>query len=100
MTSHCRSEASTPLNLQAASSYQPSTRLLTRWSAKTRARSGTKEKPMSAKTLTLALMNPPYESANSTTAFRIIAAALKKKINVNVFAYEGAVFLPFKDQTP
>ena len=55
---------------------------------------------MSAKTLTLALMNPPYESANSTTAFRIIAAALKKGINVNVFAYEGAVFLPFKDQAP
>jgi sulfur relay (sulfurtransferase) complex TusBCD TusD component (DsrE family) len=52
------------------------------------------------KTLTLALMDPPYESANSTTALRMISAALKKGINVNVFAYEGAVCLPLKDQTP
>src|SRR5262245_40660459 len=52
------------------------------------------------KTLTLALMDPPYESANSTTAFRIISAALRKGINVNVFAYEGAVHLPFKEQAP
>lgn len=52
------------------------------------------------KTLTLALMDPPYESANSTTALRIISAALKKGINVNVFAYEGAVCLPLKDQAP
>ena len=55
---------------------------------------------MSEKKLTIALMDPPYESANSTTAFRIIAAALKKGIHVNVFAYEGAVNLPFKDQAP
>jgi len=52
------------------------------------------------KTLTLALMDPPYESANSTTAFRIISSALRKGINVNVFAYEGAVHLPFKEQAP
>jgi tRNA 2-thiouridine synthesizing protein D len=45
-------------------------------------------------------MDPPYESANSTTALRIIAAALQKGIHVNVFAYEGAVCLPLKDQTP
>lgn len=50
--------------------------------------------------LTLALMDPPYESANSTTALRIISAALAKGIEVNVFAYEGAVCLPLKDQTP
>ena len=55
---------------------------------------------MSRKTLTLALMDPPYESANSTTALRIISAALNKGINVNVFAYEGAVNLPFRDQAP
>src|SRR5262245_28594320 len=55
---------------------------------------------MSNKTLTLALMDPPYESANSTTALRIIASALSKGINVNVFAYEGAVNLPFKEQAP
>lgn len=55
---------------------------------------------MAEKRLTLALMDPPYESANSTTALRIISAALKKGIHVNVFAYEGAVYLPLKDQAP
>ena len=55
---------------------------------------------MSERTLTLALMDPPYESANSTTALRIISAALTKGINVNVFAYEGAVCLALKDQAP
>src|SRR5688500_1809391 len=55
---------------------------------------------MTEKTLTLALMNPPYESANSTTAFRIISAALKKGVHVKVFAYEGAVCLALKDQAP
>ncbi len=55
---------------------------------------------MPKKTLTLALMDPPYESANTTTAFRIISSALKKGINVNVFAYEGAVSLSMKDQAP
>ncbi|HKE59965.1 MAG TPA: DsrE family protein [Pyrinomonadaceae bacterium] len=55
---------------------------------------------MSRKKLTLALMDPPYESANSTTALRIVAAALELGIDVNVFAYEGAVCLPLKDQAP
>ena len=55
---------------------------------------------MTEKKLTLALMDPPYESANSTTALRIISAALQKGIHVNVFAYEGAVGLPLKDQAP
>lgn len=55
---------------------------------------------MTEKRLTLALMDPPYESANSTTAFRIISASLKKGIHVNVFAYEGAVCLALKDQAP
>jgi tRNA 2-thiouridine synthesizing protein D len=55
---------------------------------------------MNEKSLTLALMDPPYESANTATAFRIISAALKKGIRVNVFAYEGAVCLPLKDQAP
>lgn len=55
---------------------------------------------MAEKILTLALMDPPYESANSTTAFRIISSALKKGIHVNVFAYEGAVNLAMKDQSP
>src|ERR687892_2499975 len=55
---------------------------------------------MTEKVLTLALMDPPYESANSTTALRIISAALKKGVHVNVFAYEGAVCLSLKDQAP
>ena len=55
---------------------------------------------MAEKRLTLALMEPPYEAATSTTAFRIISAALNKGIHVNVFAYEGAVCLALKDQAP
>ena len=55
---------------------------------------------MNEKSLTLALMEPPYESATSTTAFRIISTALSKGIHVNVFAYEGAVCLALKDQAP
>ena len=55
---------------------------------------------MPDRTLTLALMDAPYEAAASTTAFRIIAAALAKDIAVNVFAYEGAVCLTQKDQAP
>src|SRR5215204_6583130 len=55
---------------------------------------------MKERRLTLALMDPPYESANSTTALRIISAALERGIDVNVFAYEGAVCLPLKDQAP
>ncbi len=51
-----------------------------------------------AKTLTLLLMDPPFESANSTTAFRLIQSALRKGHNVNVFAYEGAVALSFASQ--
>src|SRR5262249_32099520 len=51
-------------------------------------------------TLTVAIMDAPYEAAASTTAFRIIAAALEKRINVNVFAYEGAVSLSVKEQAP
>ena len=55
---------------------------------------------MKEKTLTLALMDPPYESANSTTAMRIISAALRQGLRVNVFAHEGAVCLSLKDQVP
>jgi tRNA 2-thiouridine synthesizing protein D len=53
-----------------------------------------------ANSLTVAIMDAPYEAAASTTAFRIIAAALRKGIDVNVFAYEGAVSLTIKDQAP
>jgi tRNA 2-thiouridine synthesizing protein D len=44
-----------------------------------------------AKALTIAIMDAPYESANSTTALRIMAAAIEKGMDVNVFAYEGAL---------
>lgn len=52
------------------------------------------------KTLTFALMDPPYEDARSTTALRLINIAVRRGYNVNVFAYEGAVNLPFARQTP
>jgi tRNA 2-thiouridine synthesizing protein D len=53
---------------------------------------------MTTKALTLVLNDPPYESARSTTAFRIIDAALRRGYDVNVFAYEGAVALSFAQQ--
>jgi tRNA 2-thiouridine synthesizing protein D len=51
------------------------------------------------KTLTFALMDPPYENARTTTALRLIDAAVRRGYNVNVFAYEGAVCIPFAKQT-
>lgn len=53
-----------------------------------------------SKTITLALMDPPYESETTTTAFRLIDAALAKGHSVQVFAYEGAVNLTMADQAP
>lgn len=38
------------------------------------------------------------KSARSTTALRLIDAATKRGYAVNVFAYEGAVLLPFARQ--
>lgn len=55
---------------------------------------------MASKTVTIAIMDAPYESANSTTALRIVQSALQKGHNVNVFAYEGAVNLTMKAQQP
>lgn len=55
---------------------------------------------MADRTLTVAIMDAPYEAAASITAFRIIAAALGRGVNVNVFAYEGAVSLTMKEQAP
>ena len=54
---------------------------------------------MTKKTLTFALMDAPFESARTATALRVIDAAVKRGHNVNVFAYEGAVDLPFAKQT-
>lgn len=50
------------------------------------------------KTLTFAFMDPPFESARTTTFFRLLDAALEAGANVNVFAYEGAVALSFSRQ--
>ncbi len=50
------------------------------------------------KTITISLMDPPFESETSTTALRMVDAALRKGINVNVFAYEGAVSMTLKNQ--
>ena len=52
------------------------------------------------KTLTFCLMDAPYEQARSTTALRLIDIAARRGYNVNVFAYEGAVGLPFTKQAP
>ncbi|GIW41186.1 MAG: hypothetical protein KatS3mg076_1763 [Candidatus Binatia bacterium] len=50
------------------------------------------------KALTFALMDPPYENERTTTALRLIEAAIRKGYDVNVFAYEGAVAVPFTKQ--
>ena len=51
-----------------------------------------------AKTLTMMVMDPPYESANTTTQMRIIDCAIRKGHNVNVFAFEGGVSLTMAGQ--
>lgn len=51
-------------------------------------------------TLTFALMDAPFESGRSTTAFRLLDIAAARGYHINVFAYEGAVFIPFAHQKP
>jgi tRNA 2-thiouridine synthesizing protein D len=48
--------------------------------------------------ITLGIMDPPYESANTTTAFRLIDCALRKGHEVFVFCYEGATALGYAGQ--
>ncbi len=55
---------------------------------------------MADKTLTFALMDPPYENGRTTTALRLMNIAAKRGYNINVFAYEGAVGVPFALQAP
>lgn len=50
------------------------------------------------KTLTFAIMDAPYESARSTTVFRLMDIAARRGYDINVFAYEGAVSIPFARQ--
>ena len=52
------------------------------------------------KTLTMMLMDPPYEDSRTATALRIADAAIKKGHHVNVFAFEGAVSLSLNGQKP
>lgn len=49
-------------------------------------------------TLTFAFMDPPFESERTTTFFRLLEATLNAGVNINVFAYEGAVALSFQQQ--
>jgi tRNA 2-thiouridine synthesizing protein D len=51
-------------------------------------------------TLTFLLMDAPFESSRTVTALRIIDSALDRGLHVNIFAYEGAVLLPFRHQAP
>lgn len=51
-------------------------------------------------TLTFAIMDPPFESARSTTFFRLLKVAATRGYNINVFAYEGGVHLSFESQKP
>jgi tRNA 2-thiouridine synthesizing protein D len=52
------------------------------------------------KTLTFVLMDPPYENARTTTALRLMDIAARRGYDVKVFAYEGAVYVPFAKQAP
>ncbi len=52
------------------------------------------------KTITVAIMDAPYEGERSTTALRLIDIAARRGYDVNVFAYEGAVLQPFQAQKP
>jgi len=52
------------------------------------------------KTLTFAIMDPPYENARTTTALRLVDIAVRRGYDVNVFAYEGAVNVAFAKQAP
>lgn len=50
------------------------------------------------KTLTFVLMDAPFESDRTSTAFRLLDAAIREGHDINVFAYEGAVSLGFARQ--
>ncbi|HEV8392288.1 MAG TPA: DsrE family protein [Dongiaceae bacterium] len=57
------------------------------------------EDPMlGKKTLTFMLMDAPFETARTTTALRLIDIAARRGYDINVFAYEGAVYLPLAAQ--
>jgi sulfur relay (sulfurtransferase) complex TusBCD TusD component (DsrE family) len=49
-------------------------------------------------TLTFSIMDGPFEQARTVTVFRMLDVAVRRGYQVNVFAYEGAVGLPFAAQ--
>jgi tRNA 2-thiouridine synthesizing protein D len=49
-------------------------------------------------TLTFVLMDPPFEATRSSTALRLLQICAKRGYDLNVLAYEGAVYLPFNGQ--
>lgn len=51
------------------------------------------------KILTFAFMDPPFESEQTVTFFRLLDAALNLHAHVRVFAYEGAAALSFARQS-
>ncbi len=55
---------------------------------------------MERKKLAFVIMDPPFEDARTVTALRLVDAALRRGYDVTVFAYEGAVALPFARQAP
>jgi len=55
---------------------------------------------MTTPSLTVLMMDAPYEQSRTTTAFRLLDAALRNGFAVHVFAYEGAVSLPSPRQRP
>ena len=55
---------------------------------------------MERKNLTFVMMDPPFEDARTVTALRLVDAAVRRGHEVTVFAYEGAVALPFARQAP
>ncbi len=50
------------------------------------------------KTLTFSIMDGPFEQSRTVTFLRLIDIAARRGYDVNVFAYEGAVSLPFAKQ--
>src|ERR1043166_9363197 len=98
-TSRSASGASSERGSPRASRPPRSTSSPPPWRRGTR-RSGTEERPMPKTTLTFALMDPPYESENLTTAFRLLDVAARRGYDLKVFTYEGAVSLAFERQAP
>jgi len=53
-----------------------------------------------SKKITICLMDPPYENARTVTGLRLLHLGAQRGYDMTVFAYEGAVALPFEKQTP